>query len=74
VSEVRYCPTDEAGTNLILSNSRVWDVLSNMGGVPKDASDTPASHELDAHQALMLDLDDPVGRLKSWAGRMAREA
>src|ERR1700681_2748615 len=30
VSEVPYCPTEEAGTNLILSNSRVWDVLANL--------------------------------------------
>jgi hypothetical protein len=74
VSEVPYCPTEEAGTNLILSNSRVWDVLSNMGVFHKMPAKPPLVTNLMAHQALMLDLDDPVGRLKSWAGRMAREA
>jgi hypothetical protein len=74
VSEVPYCPTEEAGTNLILSNSRVWDVLSNMGVFRKMPAKALPVTNLMAHEALMLDLDDPVGRLKSWAGRMAREA
>src|SRR5260370_3946000 len=74
VSEVPYCPTEEAGTNLILSNSRVWDVLSNMGVFRKMPVKPPLVTNLMAHQALMSDLDDPVGRLKSWAGGMAREA
>ena len=74
VSEVPYCPTEEAGTNLILSNSRVWDVLSNMGVFSKMPVEPPLVTNLMAHQALMSDLDDPVGRLKSWASRMAREA
>ena len=65
VSEVPYCPTEEAGTNLILSNSRVWDVLSNMGVFSKMPVEPPLVTNLMAHQALMSDLDDPVGRLRN---------
>jgi hypothetical protein len=74
VSEVPYCPTEEAGNNLICSNSRVWDILSNMGVFQRMPVNPPLITNLMAHQALSLDLDDPVGRLKSWASRMAREA
>ena len=60
-SEVPYCPTEEAGNNLIFSNSRVWDVLSNMGVFQKMPAKPPLVTNLLAHQALMLDLDDPGG-------------
>jgi hypothetical protein len=34
----------------------------------------PLVENLMANQALKADLDDPVGRLKSWASRMAQAA
>jgi hypothetical protein len=72
--EVVNCPAEKAGTNLILSNPDIWEMLSNMGVFKKMPATPPLITNLMAHQALISDLDDPVGRLKSWAGRMAREA
>jgi hypothetical protein len=74
VRDVANCPVDEAGTNLILSNPDIWEMLSNMRVFQKMPVQPPLVTNLMAHQALMSDLDDPVGRLKSWAGQLARFA
>jgi hypothetical protein len=69
-----HCPVDRAGTNLVLSNPDSWEMLSNMGVFQKLPVKPPLVTYLMAHEALMSDLDDSVGRLKSWAGGMARQA
>ena len=74
VRDVGHCPVDEAGNNLIFSNPDIWEMLSNMGVFRNMTANPPLITNLMAHQALVLDLDDPVGRLKSWADGMARQA
>jgi hypothetical protein len=72
--DVANCPAAEAGTNLILSNSQISDVLSNLGVFQRlETVKLPLVANLMAHQTLSLDLDDPLGRLKSWATLMGRE-
>jgi hypothetical protein len=75
VKDIANCPPQEAGTNLIVSNSEVWDILSNLGVFQSlTKAKPPLVANLMAHQALSLDLNDPLGRLKTWATLMAREA
>ncbi len=69
-----HCPVDEAGANLILSTRTVWEMLSNVGVFQKLPAYPPLVTNLMAYDALQSDLDEPVGHLKWWAGRMARFA
>ena len=67
------CPPDDAGNRLVLSNSDVWEKLTSLGVFRKlPKAKPPLVANLMAHQALTSDLDDPNGRLKSWASGMGQ--
>ena len=74
LSDTGNCPPSEAGNRLILSNSEVEEILTNLGVFRRlTKAKPPLVENLMAHQALMSDRDDPLGRLKTWASQMGQE-
>jgi hypothetical protein len=73
VRDVANCPLEDVGQNLVLSNSDVWDKLSNLGVFERlTKARLPLVANLMAHQALNSDQSDPMGRLLDWASRMGQ--
>jgi hypothetical protein len=77
VSEVRHCPTDEAGNRLVWSNPAVEEQLSNLG-VFQSLREVrqPLIENLLAHEVFASQKENPVDNLTMWAwhigGRPAR--
>ncbi len=71
VREVGFCPADEVGVNLVMSNSEIWEKLSNLGVSQRlRKARYPLMENLMAHQALMSDRENPGDCLMKWASRM----
>lgn len=73
VKDVGHCPPDDAGVNLVMSNSEIWEKLSNLGVSQRlRKAKYPLIENLMAHQALMSDRENPVDNLTMWAWRMGQ--
>lgn len=73
VSDVANCPPDEVGVNLVMSNSEIWEKLSNLGVSQRlRKARYPLIENLMAHQALMSDRENPIDNLTMWAWRMGQ--
>jgi hypothetical protein len=73
VREVGFCPADEVGVTLVMSNSEIWEKLSNLGVSQRlRKARYPLIENLMAHQALMSDRENPVDNLTMWAWRMGQ--
>jgi hypothetical protein len=77
VSDVGYCPTDEAGNRLVCSNPAVEEQLSILG-VFRGLGEVkhPLIENLLAYEVFVSQKENPVDNLTMWAwhigGRLAR--
>jgi hypothetical protein len=71
VSEVGFCPVDEAGNRLVWSNPAVEEKLSNLGAFELlRTAQQPLIENLMAHQALVSDRENPIDNLTLWASQI----